>query len=373
MSKELLIISDTAIYGEKDSFSVFEPTLVEIEELTKIFDKIYWYGFYYGNKSSASARKDSTGKIILKCFPKARGGDNFFKKLYVLLFLPIIIMQILSNFYKFKYVHSRGPSVPALIMIFISFFDNKRKYWHKYAGDWKNKSMPFFYKLQKLLLTKLKKHKVTINGFWPDQLPHCISFENPCINEKQLMKNCYKKNFSENYIFCFVGSLQHFKGAHLFLNAINNCKNLKNSHKIYIVGDGPEKDNLKDISKNIRHNVIFTGHLDKNKINDIYNESHFIVLPSKTEGFPKVIAEAANYGCIPISSNISSIPHYIEHDFSGFLWDLENESFNDFFDKINFDKINFESMSENIRLIAPKFTYSRFLYMIKEKVFCNEK
>ena len=52
---------------------------------------------------------------------------------------------------------------------------------------------------------------------------------------------------------------------------------------------------------------------------DIYRESHFLLLPSSaSEGFPKVIAEAMNYGCIPIVSDVSSISQYINSE-NGFI------------------------------------------------------
>ena len=38
-----------------------------------------------------------------------------------------------------------------------------------------------------------------------------------------------------------------------------------------------------------------------------------------SEGFPKVIAEAMNFGCLPIVSNISSIGQYVKDGENGFL------------------------------------------------------
>ena len=36
-----------------------------------------------------------------------------------------------------------------------------------------------------------------------------------------------------------------------------------------------------------------------------------------SEGFPKVIAEAINFGCIPVVSNISAIGHYVKDNVNG--------------------------------------------------------
>ena len=51
----------------------------------------------------------------------------------------------------------------------------------------------------------------------------------------------------------------------------------------------------------------------------IYSKCDFIILPSKSEGFPKVIGEAMNYGCIPIVSDVSCISQYIQNGVNGFL------------------------------------------------------
>ena len=50
----------------------------------------------------------------------------------------------------------------------------------------------------------------------------------------------------------------------------------------------------------------------RTEVFDIYRNAHFLLLPSTaSEGFPKVIAEGMNYGCIPIVSDVSSIGQYI--------------------------------------------------------------
>ena len=53
--------------------------------------------------------------------------------------------------------------------------------------------------------------------------------------------------------------------------------------------------------------IIFHGLLDRYELNKLYNSSHFIILPSQSEGFPKVFAEASSFGCIPIVPKINSI------------------------------------------------------------------
>ena len=53
----------------------------------------------------------------------------------------------------------------------------------------------------------------------------------------------------------------------------------------------------------------------------IYAKSHLIILPTKSEGFPKVIAEASAFGCIPIVTNIEPINQIVINRKNGILLD----------------------------------------------------
>ena len=68
-----------------------------------------------------------------------------------------------------------------------------------------------------------------------------------------------------------------------------------------------KREKNKNINSPIHVPVIYHGILDRRGINKIYEDSHFIILPSQSEGFPKVLAEASSFGCIPIVPPIPSI------------------------------------------------------------------
>jgi glycosyltransferase involved in cell wall biosynthesis len=51
----------------------------------------------------------------------------------------------------------------------------------------------------------------------------------------------------------------------------------------------------------------------------IYQESHCIILPSKSEGWPKVVAEAMFWGCLPIATPISCVPNMLGFGKRGIL------------------------------------------------------
>jgi glycosyltransferase involved in cell wall biosynthesis len=107
--------------------------------------------------------------------------------------------------------------------------------------------------------------------------------------------------------------------------------------------------------------IVLHGALPRNAVFDIYRRSHFLLLPSRSEGFPKVVAEAANFGCIPIVSDVSSISQYV-NDNNGYLWDTNESSFADFFCNIDLNNTkDFKNRSAEAYKMAANFTYTVYL------------
>uniref|UniRef100_UPI0030ED6F25 glycosyltransferase n=1 Tax=uncultured Algibacter sp. TaxID=298659 RepID=UPI0030ED6F25 len=52
-------------------------------------------------------------------------------------------------------------------------------------------------------------------------------------------------------------------------------------------------------------------------------ESHFLILPSKSEGWPKAVAEAMFFGAIPIATSISCVPYMLGYGNRGVLIDRD--------------------------------------------------
>jgi glycosyltransferase involved in cell wall biosynthesis len=139
---------------------------------------------------------------------------------------------------------------------------------------------------------------------------------------------------------------------------------------VHLVGDGPLMNQLKSQAKKIKTPVVFHGFLKKNEVNKILFESHALVLPSKSEGFPKVISEAMNYGCIPVVTDISSINQYIKNNSNGIL--IPNPKFEDVVESLE-RLLNWNSKQYTFGIysnseLTSLFTYSAYNKMLKEKI-----
>lgn len=369
---KLLIVSDTPMWGKREGeISVFEPTLREVEQLAEIFETIEWIGYCHGEVPKSFARSPIKTNIKIILLPYAVGGKSFIHKLRLLLFMPKVWCVIRKHIKGYTYVHTRGPSFPALLVLLFSFFDRTRIYWHKYAGNWRQQPAPFAYALQRFLLRK-NPHPVTINGTWPGEASNIINLENPCLTKTELHdanEMVLTKQPASLVTMCFVGALVPGKGIHQFVDSLAILKYAKKLDCVYIVGDGSERDELERKTSSLSINVKFLGNIKRAQINTIYNCAHIIVLPSKSEGFPKVIAEAAAFGCVPIVSNVSAISQYVVHDKNGLLLDkITPESIGQAIDVLLADSSKLERMKSEIVGISHLFTFERYLERVEHEV-----
>ncbi len=374
--RSLLIISDTPFYKDNDGLVyVFEPTLREMEEVSDLFTSVKWMSYLRNGLEKKNSRPPQRDNILLKPIPDKRGGSSLLKKVQVLWNVPGLFYIFYKEIQHADIVHTRSPSVPALLVILYSFIDRRRIYWHKYAGNWSELDSPPAFKIQKWLLAKLDRPniRITINGSWPNLHPGFMSMENPCLNDEYLAEVSQRKNtrsFRGKLKICFVGSLDPFKGALRLVKALLSDKIAPFIEGVWIVGDGPEREALLKIKDQALIPIHLCGYLSRQEIFDtIYSTCHVMVLPSETEGFPKVVAEAASHACIPVVTAISALDQYITSGINGFL--IENPSA-EAIQKIFINDIlahpNLQHVSEQAFALAHLFTYERFRDRIASEI-----
>ena len=97
---------------------------------------------------------------------------------------------------------------------------------------------------------------------------------------------------------------------------------------------------------------------------------HIIVLPSKAEGFPKVIAEAANYGCVPVVSDISALGQYICEGINGFLIPpkrlYEGKLIEDLVAILK--RKDLDKVAQASYEMADDFTFEKYIFRIKKEI-----
>lgn len=325
----LAIISHTVHYTADDGTLVgWSPTVHEINHLLEVFDTIYHLAMHHKGPAPQSTMPYASERIQFIALPSV-GGKRIKDKLGVVMQAPKVISKVSKTLKQVDYFQLRTPTGIGVFLIpYLTLF-SKRYGWYKYAGNWNQKHPPLGYRLQRFML-KHQSRKVTINGSWPDQPSHCLSFENPCLTDVDLAEGLrvrQKKSLDGPLTFCFVGRLETEKGVGCILDALDllSDSELKRIAKVHFVGEGAALNDFKLQATKIHIPIFFHGALSRDKVFEIYRESHSILMPTTaSEGFPKVLAEAMAFGCIPIVSKISSIGQYVQHLKQGFLLDPVN-------------------------------------------------
>jgi glycosyltransferase involved in cell wall biosynthesis len=329
----------------------------------------------YSDEPPASALPYKHSSI---CFVplKPLGGESWFDKLKIILAAPSVVKTVNQIIKKTDCFQLRAPMGLGVFLIpYLSLF-SKKQGWFKYAGNWNQKNPPIGYSIQRSLL-KLQSRVVTINGSWQGQPQHCLSFENPCLTKVDLevgSKLGKEKSIEKELVFCFVGRLEKPKGVEVIIQAIESLdiEEQERISAVHLVGDGPNRNYFKSMTKKSNVNYVFHGALSREQVFDIYKVSHAFLLPtSASEGFPKVIAEAMNFGCLPVVSNISAIGQYVEHLKTGFvLKEVTSNNLSLAIRDVMVMKNNvFHSILINQRLVVKNFSFEHYNHRIKTEIF----
>src|SRR5690606_10230208 len=85
--------------------------------------------------------------------------------------------------------------------------------------------------------------------------------------------------------------------------------------QLQILGEGTERHILEHYitENNLQDFVSLKGNQSKETVKSAYQNSHFLVLPSKSEGWPKVVGEAMFWGCLPVATEVSCVANMIEN------------------------------------------------------------
>ena len=375
--KKLVIISHTEHQQTADdSFLGWGPTVNEINYLSNHWEEVVHVACL---EKGVAVRGSSVGYTngILHFEPiPTFGGRKIWQKLDILWKMPSILRKVQKSLEGASHVQLRVPMGIGIFLIPFFAFRNKAKYtfWVKYANNWGASNIPLGYKIQRWLLQKnVTKSKVTINGFWPNQPEHCISFENPCLTEMQITEGklvIESKKFDSPFNLIFVGRIDAAKGVDILIDFIREI-NKKDIGFFHVVGEGELREEFENVLNEVGIPNKFYGNLTQVELFELLKISHCILLPSKSEGFPKVLAEAMNFGCIPIASNVGSISHYIQDAVSGIiLVEIFEKSLNDGWQ--NFLNLNSEAkltIAKNGFEVSQKFTFENYLHNLKMKLF----
>ena len=246
--------------------------------------------------------------------------------LKTLVALPKIVYTIYKAMQQADHIHLRCPGNMGLLGALVQIlFPNKQKT-AKYAGNWDPKAIqPLSYKLQKWILSNTfltKNMQVLVYGTWKNQTKNIKPFFTATYADAE-KKEIKPRAINENtdIKFLFVGTLSKGKQPLYALQIVEALHKKGFKVQLEIFGEGLEKNTIQNyITANHLESFVFVlGNQTADLIKQKYQDSHFLILPSKSEGWPKVVAEAMFWGCLPLATPVSCVSNMIDNENRGLL------------------------------------------------------
>jgi glycosyltransferase involved in cell wall biosynthesis len=124
-----------------------------------------------------------------------------------------------------------------------------------------------------------------------------------------------------------VGRLSDEKAIDNLLCGVQRLTAMDDTIHLHIVGSGPSADQLHELTAQlgITDTVTFHGFVPKGP--DLwahFDDADIFVLPSRTEGLPRVVAEAMARGLPVVTTAVGGLPELIDHGRNGMLVDPES-------------------------------------------------
>lgn len=282
-----------------------------------------------------------------------------------LLVMPVICWQIYKVMKQSDHIHLRCPGNIGLLGCIVQILFSSKPKTAKYAGNWDPKSkQPITYKFQKWLLSNTfltKKMKVLVYGDWPNQTKNILPFFTASYHQIEAVEVPVKE-LKNQINLIFVGGLTIGKQPLISVQATHEL--LKKGYNVCldIYGDGVMRNELENyISKyKLEKEITLHGNVNKDRVKTAFKRAHFLIFISKSEGWPKVVAEAMFWHCLPITSKVSCVPYMLGDNTRGKVVEASVEPVVNAVEVYLNDQIMYEEHSMNAQQWSRTYTLEKF-------------
>jgi glycosyltransferase involved in cell wall biosynthesis len=135
-----------------------------------------------------------------------------------------------------------------------------------------------------------------------------------------------------------------------------------------VAGEGPEGSQLRQLiaELGLSSRVRLHGWLTPSQMCAHYERAHFALLPSRSEGWPKVLSEAMAYGAVPVAGAVSCIPEVLAHTGTGVACPPnEVGSFADAIEDLLHDPARWAAYRRSGHASAALFTYEAYVDQVR--------
>ncbi|MDN3204739.1 glycosyltransferase [Algoriphagus sediminis] len=259
-------------------------------------------------------------------------------KIKTILTLPGIILNTMKAMRWADHIHLRCPGNMGLVGCVAQVFFPSKVKTAKYAGNWdKGSYRPKSYQIQQSILgnTSLsKKMTALVYGNWPNESQNIKPFFTASYSEKE-KESIQPRNIElgKEINLLFVGTLDSGKQPQISVEVCKKLREKRINARLDLYGEGNLSDQLKKVieNENLQSFIKLHGNRPSDEIKMAYKNSHFLIFISKSEGWPKAVAEAMFWACLPITTRVSCVPQMLGNGERG---ELVNEDVNEIFERL---------------------------------------
>ncbi len=213
-----------------------------------------------------------------------------------------------------------------------------------------------------------EKIKEMMHRDYPDLQYPCESVIINAIPIEEIKKKAEEQvtDFPESPVFVSIGRLHTRKGYHKLMEVHAQLVKDGFQHSILIIGDGEEMENL--LAQQKRLGVDKTYILAGNKMNpySYIKNVDFFIMPSESEAWPLVIAEALILQKPIIATNVGDVGLMIEHKKTGYLINYDFEEMYAAMKEFLTNDLLIQELKENLIDIENKFDNQKIFNDVEE-------
>ena len=246
--------------------------------------------------------------------------------------LPFVLFRIVAGMFWASHIHLRCPSNMGLLGALAQILFPFKTKTVKYANNWDwNSRQPFSYRLQQRILrnTLLTYNaSVMVYGDWKERSKNIVPFFTATYSKDHRIEVPLRKISVDQLIrLIYVGTLTSNKRPLECLKSVLFLKNSGYHVVLDMFGDGSQRLELERyIEKhNLEEEVKLWGKQSPETVEEFFRKAHFLVFLSRSEGWPKVVAEAMWWGCLPITTDVSCVSQMVDVNRRGVIVQPEAE------------------------------------------------
>ena len=308
------VIADTRHHRDgAGRLCTIEPVAAQLEQFAAMFDEVVLLVPLWPGPPPAGFRPYRCTNVSIVALRPA-GGTTARAKAVLALRVPAWAAAMRRLLRDVDVVHLRAPCNVALLGLAASRLSSRPRA-AMYAGNWDGyDGEPMTYRAQRWLLARPSfGGPVTVYTDRRTAASHVVPFFSPSFTlaewEAESAAVAQKVDALGHpgpVRLVTVGHLAANKNQATIVEAVARLRAQGIDTRLDVVGDGPLAGVLtrrRDVL-GLREAVRFHGRLPLDGVRDRYRSADFNVLASRSEGYPKVVAEGMVCGAVPVMSRV---------------------------------------------------------------------